>query len=66
MATNIQQAIGIHGTFIMEIKLQQNIFDWNLTIFFSNLCLYFEPLLGWERAFVCHDQRTDKEGICDK
>ena len=50
----------------MEIKLQQNIFDWNLTIFFSNLCLYFEPLLGWERAFVCHDQRTDKEGICDK
>ena len=26
----------------------------------------FEPLLGWECAYVCHNQRTEKEGILDK
>ena len=30
---------------------------------FSSFCVYFEPLLGWKCAYVCHDLRTEKEGI---
>ena len=28
---------------------------------FVDLCVYFEPLLGWECACVCDDLATDKE-----
>ena len=30
---------------------------------FVDLCVYFEPLLGWECACVCDDLATDKEAI---
>ena len=35
---------------------------------FLRFCLsvYFEPLLGWECASVCHDLKSEKEGIYAK
>ena len=63
---NIKQTIGIQLNFILENKHQkEHIFNQN-TVIFSKICVHFEPLLEWESAYVCHNLRTEKEGICSK
>ena len=60
---NIQQKFGIQVTFISEIKPQKERFLEKYDCFFKDLCILLEPLLGWERAYVCNDLRTAKESI---
>ena len=60
---NIQQKFGIQVTFISEIKPQKERFLEKYDCFFKDLCIHLEPLLGWERAYVCNDLRTAKESI---
>ena len=47
---NIQQAVDIQLTFISEIKLQKEHFLAKYDCSFGDLCVYFEPLFGWECA----------------
>ena len=63
---NINQEIGIHVTFIFEIKLQKYVFCENMTKFKPLMCPFSNPLLGWESAHVCHNLRTEKESDCGK
>ena len=37
-----------------------------MTVFLRDLCVHFEPLLGWGFADICLDLKTKKEGICVK
>ena len=60
---NINLAICMQVTFISENKLKKNHFSSKYVCFFGNLCVHFEPLLGWEYAYVCHHLKTEKEGI---
>ena len=34
-----------------------------MTVFFMELCVHLEHLLGWERVYVCHNLRTGKEAF---
>ena len=52
---NIEQAFGIKVTCITEIKPQREPFLAKKSSLFGDFCVYFEPLLGWESAYVCHD-----------
>ena len=45
---NIKQAFGIQVTFIMEKKLQKVYFLVKRNCLLGDLCVHFEPLLGWE------------------
>ena len=56
----------IQVTFISEIKPQKERFLEKYDCFFKDLCILLEPLLGWERAYVCNDLRTAKESIKSK
>ena len=58
-----KKTIGIQATFISEYKLQKVHFFAKYNCFFGDLCVHFEPLLGCECAYVCHDLRNKKEGI---
>ena len=59
---NIKQRVGIQVTFILEIKPQKkDVFQQNMTVFFGDLCVYFEHLLRQECGYVCHDLRTEKK-----
>ena len=49
--------------FISKNKHKKNVPLSKCDHFFQKLCVQFEPLLGWESAFICHDLRTEKEGI---
>ena len=46
---NKNKEIGTQVTVILEIKLQEYSFCQSTTIF-QQLCVVFEPLLGWEYA----------------
>ena len=52
---NITQAIDIQVTFITEKNLQREHFLAKEHSLFEDLCIHFEPLLGWKFAYVCHD-----------
>ena len=58
---NIQQTIGILVTFISEIKLQKIYILGKYDCLSVGLCVHFEPLLGWEYAYICHNLRTEEE-----
>ena len=61
---NKNQEISIHMTFILEIKLQKESYARYDHSFSPNRkFVLFEPLLGWQCVYVCHDLRTEKEGI---
>ena len=51
---NIKQKFGIKLTFISEIKPRKECFLAKQDCFLGDLCVHFEPLLGWEYAYVCH------------
>ena len=65
---NTNQEICIQVTFSLEIKLQKYVFlakyDHFLTA--NVLTVFFEPLLGWECAYVFNNIRTEKEGMYTK
>ena len=63
---NIKQAISIQLTFIPENKLQKEHFLAIYDCFFSDLCIHFEPLLGWKCSYVCRKKLTVKSEIKDK
>ena len=52
---NIKQAIDIQITFTSEIKLQKEHVLAKSDCFFDDLCIYLEPLLRWECAYVRQD-----------
>ena len=52
---NIKQNVGMQVTFISEIKLRLERFLVKYDCYFGDMCIHFEPLLGWEYAYVCHD-----------
>ena len=58
-----KQGIGIQVTSSQKISIKKNVPLSKCDHFFQKLCVHFEPLLGWESAFICHDLRTEKEGI---
>ena len=60
---NIKEAIGIQVTFIKEKNLQREDFIAKFDYFFGNLWVHFELLLRWERAYVCHHQKSKIEII---
>ena len=60
---NIQQATGIQVTYISKIKIQKEAFLAKYDCFFADLCVHYEPLLGWKCTYVCHNLRTEKEGM---
>ena len=60
---NITEAIGKQVALMLEIKLNKYIFLANYDLFFSQKRVPIEPLLGWECVYVCHELRTEKEGI---
>ena len=62
---NIEEALGIQVTFVMEIQPQKELFLAQ-DCFLGGLHVHFEPLLGWELTFVCHNLRTVKEDIYSK
>ena len=59
----IKQIVGIQVIFISEVKPRLERFLAKYDRFFRDLCVHFEPLLGWEYAYVYHDLKTDKDGI---
>ena len=52
---NKKQAIEIQVTFIIEKKLQKVHFLAKKHCLLGKLCVHFEPLLGWQITYVCHD-----------
>ena len=44
---------------ILEIKLKRYISLEKCGCYFGDLRVHFEPLLGWESAYVCHNIRTE-------
>ena len=69
---NKNQEIGTQVTNILEIKHQMYIFIKQCPFlsknvhFLNHICVYFEFMLGWECAQVCHDLKTGKEGLENK
>lgn len=59
----IKQAIVTQLIFILEMKIQNEQFLAKYDHFSNSWCIHFEPLLGWEYVKVCHDLRTEKQGI---
>ena len=45
--------------FVLEIKLERYICLAKYECYFGDLCVHFEPLLGWESAHVCHNIRIE-------
>ena len=60
---NIKQNFGIQMNFMSEIKPQKERYLAKYDCFFGGFSVYFDSLLGWEFAYVCHDLITEKEGI---
>ena len=52
--------------FVFEIKLKRYICFAKCDYYFGDLFVHFEPLLGWECAYVCYNIRTEKEGTYGK
>ena len=52
---NIKQKFVIQVTLISDIKPQKQRFLAKYDCFFGDLCVHFQPLLGWECVYVCHD-----------
>ena len=52
--------------FVFQIKLKRYIYFAKYDCCFGNSCVHFEPLLGWECAYVCHNIRTEKESTYGK
>ena len=52
---NIKQKFGMQLIFISEIKPGLERFLAKYDCFFGDLRIHFEPLLGWECIYVCHD-----------
>ena len=50
----------------MEINLQKQKFLGKYDCFSADLCVHFEPLLGWQCTYVCCNIRTEKESIYGK
>ena len=50
-------------TFITKKELQKEYFLARKHCLFGDFRVHFEPVLEWECAYVCHDYRTEKEGI---
>ena len=48
---------------IFQVKFQKERFLAKYDHFFCYLFIHFEPLLGWECAYVYYDVGTEKEGI---
>ena len=63
---SIKKAIGTQLNFVLEIKLKRYICLANCDWLFGDLCVHFEPFLGWQRACVCHNRKTEKESIYGK
>ena len=63
---SIKQTVDIQVTFISEIKVQSEHFLAKFDCVLGNLCIHFEPVLGWECGYVCLDLRTETEGIENK
>ena len=57
---NINQENHIH-VIVMKVR-----FLAKYDHFLATNVSFFEPLLRWEYAHVCHNLRTQKEGICSK
>ena len=53
-------------TFHLGIHQQKHVFGGKFDPFFSRYFVLFEPLLGWKYEYVCHDWKTEKEGIYSK
>ena len=51
----IEQQIGIQLTLISKEKLQNQDFLAKYDSFLGDIYVHFEPMLGWEYAYVCHD-----------
>ena len=51
----IKQKFGIQVIFISEINPLIERFLAKYECFFRDLCVHFEPLLGWEYAYACRD-----------
>lgn len=62
---NMKQAVSMEVTFILVNKHQKNFFYQNTTLF-RKLCINFEPLLGWESVYVCHNLKPGRKGLYDK
>ena len=62
---NIKQKIAIKMTFILEVSFK-SIFLSKYDHFSICWCMYFEHILGWECAYLCHNPRTEKEDVYDK
>ena len=62
---NINQEIGIQVTFILEIKLEKNVFQQTMTVLAANMS-FFKPMLVWEPTQVCRNLKTKNEGIYGK
>ena len=62
---NMKQAVSMEVTFILVNKHQKNIFYQNTTLF-KKLCINFEPLLGQESVYVCHNLKPGRKGLYDK
>ena len=60
---DMKQKFGIQVIFISKIKPGIERFLPEYDCFFGDLCVHFQPLLGWECAYVCRDLRTEKEDI---
>ena len=50
-----KQTIGMQVTFITEQNLQKKHFFAKKHCLLGDLCVHFEPLLGWGCTYVCHD-----------
>ena len=53
----------MQATLILEVELEKYIFQQVRTVFSAVNASSFEPLLGWECAYVCQNLRIEKEGI---
>ena len=63
---NIKLTTGIQLTFISKKKLRKQHFLAKYDHFLSADVSFFEALLGWEFAHVCHNLQNEKERIWGK
>ena len=60
---NVEQAIWILVPFISEVNPQKEKYLAKYDCFLADICVHFEPLLGWKCAYICYHLRTEKEDI---
>ena len=49
--------------YLEKKTLKKKHFSAKYDCFFGDISVHFEPLLGWECAYICPDLKTEKEGI---